>query len=151
MSPLSYFLVICSPSGDTQGPSVVFEAVDMTCARPFHFPHIADYIYDINFVLPLKQMLVFLSLYVMLSILLIHVGPCGCTFVLCLFGQCPSICTICLAGSTHDLYTCLFRQMAKLLLKISRCLACAAQAAMLLRCTYLSWFLSLRIHELSQV
>ena len=36
-----------SPSGDTQGPSVVFETVDMTCARPFHLSHFADYIYDI--------------------------------------------------------------------------------------------------------
>ena len=45
-SPLSYFLVIWSPSGNTPGPSVVFEAVDMPCPRPFHFSHIADYIYD---------------------------------------------------------------------------------------------------------
>ena len=45
-SPLSSFLVIWSPSGDTQGPSVVFEAVDMAGPGPFHFSHIADYIYD---------------------------------------------------------------------------------------------------------
>ena len=36
-SPLSSFLVIWSPSGDTRGPSVVFEAVDMPCPGPFHF------------------------------------------------------------------------------------------------------------------
>ena len=30
-SPLSSFLVIWSPSGDTRGPQVVFEAVDMPC------------------------------------------------------------------------------------------------------------------------
>ena len=46
LSPLSSFLVIWSPSGDTRGPSVVFEAVDMPCPVPFHFSHIADYIYD---------------------------------------------------------------------------------------------------------
>ena len=55
-SPLSSFLVIIlwSPSGDTRGPLVVFEAVDMLCPEPFHFPHIADYVYD------LTQMLVLL-------------------------------------------------------------------------------------------
>ena len=47
-SPLSSFLVIIlwSPCGDTRGPSVVFEAVDMPCPGRFHFSHIADYIYD---------------------------------------------------------------------------------------------------------
>ena len=35
-----------SPSGDTRGPSVVLEAVDMPCPGPFHCSHIADYIYD---------------------------------------------------------------------------------------------------------
>ena len=46
-SPLSSFLVIWSPSGDTLGPSVVFEAVDMPCPGPFHFSYSVDYIYDI--------------------------------------------------------------------------------------------------------
>ena len=45
-SPLSSFLVIWSPSGDTRGPSVIFEAVDMPCSGPLHFSHNADYIYD---------------------------------------------------------------------------------------------------------
>ena len=36
-SPLSSFLVIWSPTGDTRGPTVVFEAVDMPCPGPFHF------------------------------------------------------------------------------------------------------------------
>ena len=47
-SPLSSFLVIWSwsPSGDTRGPSVVFEAVDMPCPGPFHFSYSVDYIYD---------------------------------------------------------------------------------------------------------
>ena len=40
-SPLLSFLVVWSPSGDTRGPSVVFEAVDMPCPGPFHLPHIA--------------------------------------------------------------------------------------------------------------
>ena len=45
-SSLSSFLVIWYPSGNTRGPSVVFEAVDMPCPGPFHFSHIADNIYD---------------------------------------------------------------------------------------------------------
>ena len=36
-SPLSSFLVIWSPIGDTRGPSVVFEAVDMHCPVPLNF------------------------------------------------------------------------------------------------------------------
>ena len=45
-SPLSSFLVVWSPSGDTRGPSVVFEAVDMACSGPLQNSHIADYVYD---------------------------------------------------------------------------------------------------------
>ena len=45
-SPLSYLLVIWSPSGDARDPSVVFEAVDMPCPGPFHFSHNVDYIYE---------------------------------------------------------------------------------------------------------
>ena len=45
-SPLSSFLVIWPPSGDTRGPSVVFKSVDMSCPGPFHFSHSVDYIYD---------------------------------------------------------------------------------------------------------
>ena len=43
-------LVVCSchmvSNGDTRGPSVVFEAVDMPCPGPFHFSYSVDYIYD---------------------------------------------------------------------------------------------------------
>ena len=35
-----------APSWDTQGPSVIFEAVDMPCPGPFPFSYMADYIYD---------------------------------------------------------------------------------------------------------
>ena len=49
------------------------------------------------------------------------------------------------AGSTQELYTCLFKQVARLLLKISLCLAYAAQPAMILRCISLSWLFSLRM------
>ena len=46
-SPSSSFLVTWSPSGDTRGPSVVFEAVDMPCPGPFHFSQSVHYIYDL--------------------------------------------------------------------------------------------------------
>ena len=137
-SPLSSFLVIWSPTGDTRGPSVVFEAVDMPCPGPFHF-------ISMTFVLSLTQMLVFLSLYVMLSILLsIFVCAAASLFCACLVSVHVSAPYV-IAGSTQELYTCLFRQMARLLLKISRCLAYAAQPAMILRCISLSWFFSLRL------
>ena len=32
--------------GDSRGPSVVFEAVDVLCQGPLHLSHIADYTYD---------------------------------------------------------------------------------------------------------
>ena len=135
-STLSSFLVIWSPSGDTRGPSVVFEGVDIPCPEPFHLSHSVDYIYD--FVLSLTQMLVFLSLYVMLSLLL-SILVCACVVSVQVSAPYAT------AGSTQELYTCFFRQMERLLLKVSRCLAYAAQPAMILRCISLSWFFSLRL------
>ena len=65
----------------------------MPCPRPFHCSHIADYIYDFC-LLPDPD--------VGLSVLVcdvehtsFHFGLCGRKFVLCLFGQCPGLCTIC--------------------------------------------------------
>ena len=82
------------------------------------------------------------------SILLCDVEHTSFHFGLCLFGQCPRLCTIHLyviPGSTQELYTFHFGQMARLLLKISRGLAYAAQPPMILRCISLSWFFSLRL------
>ena len=71
-----------------------------------------------TFVLSLTQMLVFLSLYVMLSILLsILVCAAASFFCACLVNVQVSA-PYGIAGSTHELYTCLFRQVARLLLKI---------------------------------
>ena len=87
-SPLSSFLVIWSPSGDSRGPSVISEAV--FCPGPFHFSHIADHI---NCVSP-AQMMVFKSLYVTLSILLsILVCAAASLFWACLV-QYLGLCTI---------------------------------------------------------
>ena len=44
--PCRIFLSYGLQSGDTRGPSVVFEAVDMPCPGPFHFSHSGDYTYD---------------------------------------------------------------------------------------------------------
>ena len=56
-----------------------------------------------------------------------------------------------IAGSTQELYTCLFRKMARLLLKISRCLAYAAQPAMILSLHLFVLVLFLEAVVLSQV
>ena len=117
----------------------------LICPAQDHFIFLTVWIISVTFVLSLTQMLVFLSLYVMLSILLsILVCAAASLFCACLVSvqvYAPYV----IAGSTQELYTCLFRQMARLLLKISRCLAYAAQPAMILRCISLSWFFSLRL------
>ena len=79
-------------------------------------------------------MLDFLSLCGMFSILLyILVCVAAGLFCACLVSVQVSAPYV-IACSTHEVYTCLFRQVARLLLKISRCLAHADQPAMILRC-----------------
>ena len=96
-SPLSSFLVIWSPSGDARGPSVVFEAVNMPCPGPFHLSHSVDYIYEFC---PLPNPNVGPSIFVCdVEHTSFHFGPCGRKFVLCLFGQCPGLCTVCHVSS----------------------------------------------------
>ena len=92
-SPLSSFLVVWFPSGDTRCPSVVFEAVDMPCPGSFNFSHSVDYIYEFC---PLPDPDVGPSIFVCdVEHTSFHFGLCGRKFVLCLFGQCPGLCTIC--------------------------------------------------------
>ena len=146
-SPLSHFLVIWSPSGETRRPSIVFEAVDMPCPGPFHFSHSVHYIYDL---FPLPDPYVGPSIFVCdVEHTSFHFRMCGRKFVLCLFGRSVSRSlhhtSYVITDSTHELYNCLFRQMVMLLLKISRCLAYAAEPAMILRCISLSWLFSLRL------
>ena len=108
-SPLSSFLVIWSPSGDTRCPSIVFEAVDMPCPGPFQF--LTVLIISMTFVLSLTQMLIFLSGYVMLSILLsMLVCVAACLFCACLVSLQVSASYV-IASTTQELYTCLFRQI----------------------------------------
>ena len=100
-SPLSSFLVIWSPSGDTRGPSVVFEAIYIPAQD--HFIFLTVLIISMTFVLSLTQMLVFLSLYVMLSILLsILVCAAASLFCACLVSVQVSAPYI-IAGNTQEL------------------------------------------------
>ena len=52
--PCHLFLLLWCPSGDTRGPSVFFEAVDMPLPGPFRFSQLL--IISITFVLYLAQM-----------------------------------------------------------------------------------------------
>ena len=61
------FLSLWSPSGDTRGPSVVFEAVDVPCPGLLNFSHITDYVYEFS---PLSLSDPVVGPSVMLSILL---------------------------------------------------------------------------------
>ena len=91
--PCRIFLSLWSPSGDTRGPSVVFETVDMSCPGPFHFSHSVHYIYDFC---PLPDPDVGPSIFVSdVEHTSFHFDLCGHKFVLCLFGQCPGLCTMC--------------------------------------------------------
>ena len=65
----------------------------MPCPGPFHFSYSVDYIYDLC---PLLDPDVGLSIFVCdIEHTSFHFGLCGRKFVLCLFGQCPGLCTIC--------------------------------------------------------
>ena len=66
----------------------------LICSAQDYFIFLTVLIISMSFVLSLTQMLVLLSLYVMLSTSF-HFGLCGRKFVLCLFGHCPGLCTIC--------------------------------------------------------
>ena len=74
-----------SPSGDTLGPSVVFAAVDVLCPGPLS----VDCVYE-RYLLPDPDV----GPSVHVENMYFHFGMCGRNFVLCLFGQCPGLCTI---------------------------------------------------------
>ena len=125
-SPLSSFLVMWSPSVDTRCPSVVFEAVDVPCPGPFQFSHITDYMYDFCG-LPDPDVDISILLcdvgHIFLSILFCAAVRWLCAFLVSVHG----LCTI---GLCHSWQHLIIRQMARLILKISRCLSYADQPAM---------------------
>ena len=89
----------------------------MLCPGPFHLSHIADHIYDFC---PLPDPDVGLSILVCdVEYTSFQFGLCGRKCVLCLFGQYPVHNNV-VAGSIQELYTYLFKQIARLLLKICR-------------------------------
>ena len=93
--PCRLVLSLWSSSGDARGPSVVFDVVDMPCPGPFNFSlsHSVDYIYEFC---PLPVPDVGLSIFVCDVVhTSFHFGLCGRKFALCLFRQCPGLCTIC--------------------------------------------------------
>ena len=104
-SPLSYFVVVWYPSGDTRGPSVVFEVVNMPCQGPFNFSHSVHYNYDF---FPLPDPYVGPSIFVCdvehISFLLVWAAAslfCACLVSVQIYA--PYV----IAGSTHELCTCI--------------------------------------------
>ena len=88
----------------------------MPCPKPFHFSHIADYIYDFCLLPDPDVVLSIRECDVEHTSFHLVCAPAS-LFCACLVsGQVSTPYVI--AGSTHELYTCLFRQMARLLLKI---------------------------------
>ena len=91
----------------------------LICPAQDHFIVLTVLNISMTFVLSLTQTLVFLSVYVMLSILLsILVCAAASLFCACLVSVQVSALYV-IAGSTQELYTCLFRQMERLLLTMS--------------------------------
>ena len=123
-APLPYFLVVglWSPSGDTGGPSDVFDAFGVPCPGPLHLLTIAVYICDLY---PLSDnMLIFLFLYMILSILL-FILVCAASSLSCAcLASAHTTAPYVIADSTQELYTCLVRQMAIMLFKRYPFLAC---------------------------
>ena len=88
--PCRDFLSLWSPSGDTGGPSIVLETGGVPCPVPLHFPHI---LYDLC---PLPDPGVGPSVLVCdVEHTTFYFGRYGRQVVLCLFGECPCLCTIC--------------------------------------------------------
>ena len=112
----------------------------MPCPGPFHFS------YNVDDFCPLSDPDVGLSIFVCdVEHTSFHFGMCGRKFIMCLFGQYPGICTICHRWQHTGVVHLSLQADGRLLLKIFRCLAYAAQPAMILRCITLSWLFSLRL------
>ena len=134
-SPLSSFLVI-------YGLQVVTREVHrstlrrLICSAQDHFICLTVlYIYDV--VLSLTQMLVFLSLYVMLSILL-SILVCAAASLFCACLVSVQVSASCHSWQHSGVVHLSLQVDGKVALNISRCLAYTAQPAMILRCISLS-------------
>ena len=113
----------------------------MPCPGPFHFSYSVDYIYDFC---PLPDPDLGISIFVCdVAHTSFKFGMCGRKFVLCLFGQCPGICTICHSWQ----HTCVahLSLQADGMVAFEDVLAYAAQPAVILHCISLSWLFSMRL------
>ena len=128
-----------------RGPSV--DLRQLTCRTQDHLIFLTLLIIAMTFVRSVTPLLVFLSLFNVLSILFsIWVCAAASSFCVCLVSvqvYTPYV----VAGSTQGLYTCLSKQMARLLLKISLCLLYAPSLLRFFVVDYISvsWFFSLRL------
>ena len=118
----------------------------LTCPAQVHFLLQTCSITSVTFVLFLTQMFVFLSRYVMfnifLSILVCVAASLFFAWVVRANVSAPHV----IAGSMHELMTCLFKHVPMLPLKISRCLTNAVHPTVILLLISLSWFLSLVLY-----
>ena len=104
----------------------------LTCPVQVHFRLLNCSITSVTFVFSLTQMFTFPSQYVMFNILLsIFVCAAACSFFACVVSARDSVPYVS-AGSTHKLWTCLFKHVPMLPLKKSRCLANAVHPAVIL-------------------
>ena len=120
-----------------------FDATDVPGPGPFHFSHSVHYIYVFC---PLPDPDVSPSVFVCdvehtISILDCAAASLFCACLVSVQVSAPYV----IAGSTQEVYTCLFRQRASSLVTISRCLAYATQPAMILCCISLPWVFFLRL------
>ena len=109
-SPLSSFLVRWTPRGDTRGPSVVFKPVDMPCPGPLHCSYSVDYIlWRLSSPWP-RCWYFYPSMWCWAYIFPFwYVPPQVCSVLVWSVSRSMSAPHV-IAGSTQELYTCLFRQ-----------------------------------------
>ena len=107
------------------------------------FSHSADYIYDLC---PLPDPDVGLSIFVCdVEHTSFHFGLCGRKFVLCLFGQCPGLSTICHNWQRTGVVHFSLQADGKVAFEDIPVFGYAVQPAMILRCVSLPWLFSLML------
>ena len=74
-----------------------------------------------------------------------HFGMCGRKFVLCLFGQCPGLCTICHSWQHTGVVHLSLQADGKVAFEDIPVFGVCRPACLILRCISLSWFFSLRL------
>ena len=115
----------------------------LICPAQDHFSHSVHYIYDFC---PLPDPDVGPSIFVCdVEHTSLHFGLCGRKFVLCLFGQCPGLCTICHSWQHTGVVNLSLHVDGEVPFEDIPVFGNAAQPAMILHCISSSWFFSLRL------